>query len=48
MDPIPGTKFIMGNVLSDKIKLDIPEFFDMDRVNLVLSDFLPQYSGDLE
>lgn len=45
-DPIPGVHFIRGDFMDDAMKRELLEYIDGRRVNTVMSDIAPNFSGD--
>ena len=45
-DPIPGVHFIRGDFMDVAMKRELLEYIDGRRVNTVLSDIAPNFSGD--
>ena len=46
MSPVPGSEFILGDVTNEETRLEIGEFFDMQLVDVILSDIAPNFEGD--
>lgn len=46
MPKVPGAHFLVGDVEEEDIRLEISEFFEMNPVDVILSDMAPNFSGD--
>ena len=46
MSKVPGSKFILGDINDETVRLEISENFDMKPVDVILSDMAPNFDGD--
>ncbi|KRX04341.1 hypothetical protein PPERSA_03581 [Pseudocohnilembus persalinus] len=48
MNPVDGSFFYKGDLLDEKTRLFIPEYYDMQQLDIIMSDMAPNFSGDLD
>ena len=46
MPKVPGAHFLIGDVTDEEIRLEISEFFDLNPVDVILSDMAPNFQGE--
>lgn len=46
MVPIPGVKFVQGNISDDKTRERVSEMLDYHKADVVCSDAVPDFMGD--
>ena len=48
MEKVPGSKFIQGNFVNNKILTEIINYFEYQNVDLIVSNLTPKLQGDLD
>lgn len=48
MFEVPGAGFILGDITDENIRIEISEFFEMNPVDVILSDMAPNFEGDTD
>lgn len=48
MPQIEGAQFYKGDLLDEKTRLYIPEFFDLKPIDVCISDMAPNFCGDID
>ena len=46
MIKVPGSKFLMGDITDENIRLEIGEFFQNEPIDVILSDMAHNFEGD--